>query len=148
MRKFSEVDEVNYQGRLINRIETAYQSFVKLMVALLSIVIIVSIFIISNTVRLTVYAKKELIKSFELIGATRLFVKAPFIIEGIFHGLIGALLASLFLTGLLEIASSFILSIIGVKISYSFLLLFGFLGGISILISSIGSSRAISQFIK
>ena len=148
LRKFSEVDEVNYQGRLINRIETAYQSFVKVMVALLSIVIIVSIFIISNTVRLTVYAKKELIKSFELIGATRLFVKAPFIIEGIFHGLIGALLASLFLTGLLEIASSFILSIIGVKISYSFLSLFGFLGGISILISSIGSSRAISQFIK
>ena len=148
LRKFSEVDEVNYQGRLINRIETAYQSFVKLMVALLSIVIIVSIFIISNTVRLTVYAKKELIKSFELIGATRLFVKAPFIIEGIFHGLIGALLASLFLTGLVEIASSFILSIIGVKISYSFLSLFGFLGGISILISSIGSSRAISQFIK
>ena len=61
IRKFSEVDEVNYQGRLINRIETAYQSFVKVSVVLLIIILVVSVLIISNTVRLTIYAKKELI---------------------------------------------------------------------------------------
>ncbi|MBT5096740.1 MAG: hypothetical protein HOM22_02910, partial [Candidatus Marinimicrobia bacterium] len=70
IRKFSEVDEVNYQGRLINRIETAYQSFVKVSVVLLIIILVVSVLIISNTVRLTIYAKKELIKSFQLVGAT------------------------------------------------------------------------------
>ena len=61
------------------------------------IVLIISVLIISNTVRLTIYAKKELIKSFQLVGATRAFIKSPFMLEGVFHGLIGALVATLLL---------------------------------------------------
>ena len=70
LRKFPEVDEVSYQGRLISRIESYYEKFVKLMTGLLILVLVVSVFIISNTVRLTIYAKKELIHSLQLIGAT------------------------------------------------------------------------------
>jgi cell division transport system permease protein len=107
LRKFSEVDEVNYQGRLINRIENSYQAFVKVSIILLIIILIISILIISNTVRLTIYAKKDLIKSFQLVGATRAFVKTPFILEGIFHGLIGAVFASVLLLVSLEFSSNF-----------------------------------------
>ena len=148
IRKFSEVDEVNYQGRLINRIETAYQSFVKVSVVLLIIILIVSVLIISNTVRLTIYAKKELIKSFQLVGATRSFIKTPFILEGVFHGLIGAFIASLLLYGTLEFSSGFILSLTGLIIDFSFFNLLFLLSSLGIVISFLGSSRAISQFLK
>ncbi|GIS36015.1 MAG: hypothetical protein Ct9H90mP7_0230 [Candidatus Neomarinimicrobiota bacterium] len=52
------------------------------MVGIVSVALVVAVFIISNTVRLTVYSKKELIKSLQLIGATKWFIKAPFLIEG------------------------------------------------------------------
>ena len=148
IRKFSEVDEVNYQGRLINRIETAYQSFVKVSVVLLIIILVVSVLIISNTVRLTIYAKKELIKSFQLVGATRSFIKTPFILEGVFHGLIGAFIASLLLYGTLEFSSGFILSLTGLIIDFSFFNLLFLLSSLGIVTSFLGSSRAISQFLK
>ena len=148
LRKFSEVDEVNYQGRLINRIESSYQAFVKISVLLLIIVLIVSVLIISNTVRLTIYAKNELIKSFQLVGATRAFIKTPFILEGIFHGLIGALVATLLLYTTMKFGSDFLLSVIGLKIDFSFFNLLFILSSLGIIISYFASSRAISKFLK
>ena len=148
LRKFSEVDEVNYQGRLINRIESSYQAFVKISVLLLIIVLIISVLIISNTVRLTIYAKNELIKSFQLVGATRAFIKTPFILEGIFHGLIGALVATLLLYTTMKFGSDFLLSVIGLKIDFSFFNLLFMLSSLGIIISYFASSRAISKFLK
>ena len=148
LKKFPEVDEVSYQGRLISRIESYYEKFVKLMSGLLILVLVVSVFIISNTVRLTIYAKKELIQSLQLIGATNVFVKAPFIIEGVFHGLIGAALASLLLISGLNFGSKIIYSVAEIQLEYNALFLVSLLGLIGILISFIGSSRAISRFLK
>ena len=148
LRKFPEVDEVSYQGRLISRIESYYEKFVKSMTGLLILVLVVSVFIISNTVRLTIYAKKELIQSLQLIGATNFFVKAPFIIEGVFHGLIGAVLASLLLISGLNFGSKIIYSVAEIQLEYNALFLVSLLGLIGILISFIGSSRAISRFLK
>jgi len=148
LRTFPEVDEVNYQGRLIARIESYYQKFVKGMTGILILVLFISIFIISNTVRLTIFAKKDLIKALQLIGATRSFVKAPFVIEGVFHGLIGALLASLLLIGGLSIGEGIVKSVTGLKLQYNPFFLISVLCGTGIVISLLGSSRAISRFLK
>ncbi|MDD9879211.1 MAG: permease-like cell division protein FtsX [Candidatus Marinimicrobia bacterium] len=148
LRTYPEVDEVNYQGRLINRIESYYQKFVKGMTGLLIFVLLISILIISNTVRLTIFAKEELIKALQLIGATRAFVKAPFVIEGVFHGLIGALLASILLIGGLSLGEDILQSVTGLKLQYDTLFLISVLCGTGILISLVGSSRAISKYLK
>ena len=148
LKTYSEVEDVNYQGRLIQRIESYYQKFAKGMTVLLVLVLGISIFIISNTVRLTIYAKKELIQALQLVGATRTFVKAPFIIEGVFHGLIGALFASVFLIGGLEIGAGIIYSITKLEVQYDPFVLIGILTSTGIIISFFGSSRAISKFLK
>ena len=148
LRTYPEVDEVNYQGRLINRIESYYQKFVKGMTGLLILVLLISVLIISNTVRLTIFAKEELIKALQLIGATRAFVKAPFVIEGVFHGLIGAILASILLIGGLSLGEGILQSVTGLKLQYDILFLISVLCGTGILISLVGSSRAISKYLK
>lgn len=148
LRTYPEVDEVNYQGRLINRIESYYQKFVKGMTGLLILVLLISVLIISNTVRLTIIAKEELIKALQLIGATRAFVKAPFVIEGVFHGLIGAILASILLIGGLSLGEGILQSVTGLKLQYDTLFLISVLCGTGILISLVGSSRAISKYLK
>ena len=50
-------------------------------------------FMISNTIKLTIYARKELMRNMHIVGATDIFIKMPFIIEGILQGLMGGLVA-------------------------------------------------------
>ncbi len=57
------------------------------------------IFIISNTIRLSIYSRQDEIELMLLIGATPRFVKIPFILEGLFQGLIGSVLALIFISG-------------------------------------------------
>ena len=148
LKSFQEIDEINYQGRIISRIEGYYQLFVRLMTSILIIVFFISIFTISNTIRLTIYAKEKLIESLQLIGATRSFVKAPFIIEGILIGFIGSALSSLLLIGLLEFSYDLLYTYLSFEIEYDIKLLILTLCSLSIIISFIGSSRATARFLK
>ena len=148
LKSYVEVDEVNYQGRIIFQIESYYQKFIRIMSLILVTVIFITIFTISNTVRLTIYSREKLIESLQLIGATRAFIKAPFIIEGILHGFIGTILASALLVGGLLFGNDIIISLFSVKIEYDIKLLILLLGGISFFVSIIGGSRAVSKFLK
>ena len=148
LESFQEIDEINYQGTIISRIEYYYQLFVKLMTSILILAFFISIFTISNTIRLTIYAKENLIESLQLIGATRFFVKAPFIIEGVLLGFIGSILSCALLIGALEFSNDLIYSFLSFEIYYDMNLLILILCSISILITFIGSSRAIAKFLK
>ena len=148
LKSYVEVDEVNYQGRMIFQIESYYQKFIRIMSLILVTVIFITIFTISNTVRLTIYSREKLIESLQLIGATRAFIKAPFIIEGILHGFIGTIMASALLVGGLIFGNDIIISLFSVKIEYDIKLLILLLGGISFFVSIIGGSRAVSKFLK
>lgn len=148
IKSFEGVEEVNYQGKIIFQIESYYQKFLKIMSIILIIVIFVTIFTISNTIRLTIYAREKLIESLQLIGATRAFVKAPFIIEGLLHGLLGTIFASALLFSILVFGNDIIYSLFSIKVDYDIKVLILLLGGISFFVSIIGSSRAVSKFLK
>ncbi len=148
LKKYREVDEVRHQGKLISRIESYYDRFLQIMIIAISITLIIAIFIISNTVRLTIFSKKELIKSLQLIGATKWFIKGPFIIEGIVHGLIAAILAVYSLVGIIRISKYLINDLTKFGIIFDQVFIFQVLLSISILVGFIGANRAISRFLK
>ena len=148
LKKYREVDEVRHQGKLISRIESYYDRFLQIMIIAISITLIVAIFIISNTVRLTIFSKKELIKSLQLIGATKWFIKGPFIIEGIVHGLIAAVLAVYSLVGIIRFSKYLIYDLTKFGIIFDQVFIFQVLLSISILVGFIGANRAISRFLK
>ena len=148
LRKYREVDEVNHQGKLISRIENYYERFLTVMVGIVSVALVVAVFIISNTVRLTVYSKKELIKSLQLIGATKWFIKAPFLIEGIIHGIFAAVLAVYTLYGVLQFSKYIVYDLTKFNIFYDHIFILQILLSLSILVGFIGSNRAISRFLK
>jgi cell division transport system permease protein len=69
-------------------------NFMRIMGAFLGgFLLLAVVFIVSNTIKLTIYARKDEIEVLNLVGATRMFIKAPFLIEGILQGAAGSSLA-------------------------------------------------------
>ncbi len=142
------VDEIKYQSGLISRIESYYERFSQIAILCFILSLAISIFVISNTIRLTIFSRKNLIESFQLIGATRSFVRFPFIVEGLFHGFFGSMLSAIALYFLIDYGNTVIDDIISFKINFDPYLLSATLIFIGITISTIGSIRATSKYIK
>ncbi len=99
--KNTDIKEIYYQKSLVNVInQNANRIGIALMVACL-IFLIVAITLIRNTIRLSIYAKRFLVRSMLLVGATASYIRRPFIKSGILQGFFGALLAVVFLALLL-----------------------------------------------
>ncbi|MCH7763662.1 MAG: ABC transporter permease [Candidatus Marinimicrobia bacterium] len=141
------VDSVNHQGRLINRIEKFYEKGLLGLSIVAFAIMLVTVMIISNTIKLTIYSKKDLIQALKMIGATNSFIRMPFILEGIFQSVLGASLAA----GLLYGAVFGVNVLLGQLTSFTLHVQWTFLGWlflIAVVISLFGSSRAISRFVK
>ncbi|MGB1242057.1 MAG: cell division protein FtsX [Chitinophagales bacterium] len=91
------VREVFYQESLVDLVNTNVQK-VTLVFGFLSIVFMMIAFtLIDNTIKLNMYSNRFLIKSMQLVGATRMFIAQPFLVKSLYNGVLGGLLASFFL---------------------------------------------------
>jgi cell division transport system permease protein len=61
------------------------------------LLLLISLTLINNTIRLSVYAKRFLIKTMELVGATRSFIRKPFLYKSMLHGFYAAVIANILL---------------------------------------------------
>ena len=99
--KNKDIKEIYYQKSIVNLInQNVSRIGLALMVASL-IMLIIAITLIRNTIRLSIYSKRFLVRSMQLVGATPAFIRRPFIKSGISQGFFGALLADIFLALLL-----------------------------------------------
>lgn len=93
LRTYPQIKEVFYQKNLINLINENIKRL-GLIILLFSILLLfISIALINNTIRLTIYSKRFLINTMQLVGATRRFIRAPFIGRSVVHGIVGAIIA-------------------------------------------------------
>lgn len=94
LRRLEGVEEVQYGSEWVERF-SAFLNFIELSALIVGLFLAVAtIFIISNTIRLTVYARKDEIEIMRLVGASNLFIKIPFFIEGVCYGLMGGVMAT------------------------------------------------------
>ncbi len=84
------IDDIVYGGELANRVEIFRRVMFVSGWSLITLLILASLFIIVNTIRLTVMARDEEISIMQLVGATNRFIKGPFLIEGFIIGMFGA----------------------------------------------------------
>lgn len=94
-RNIRGVDEVAYNQALLRALEANLNIFSLVGIGVGLLILLAALALVYNTIRLTIYAKKDLIRAMKLVGATNGFIRSPFIIEGIIQGLIGSSLAVL-----------------------------------------------------
>lgn len=87
------VDEVRFNQQLLQMLQTRFQTVATMGGGLGILILLAALILVFNTIRLTIYAKRGLIKAMKLVGATNSFIRRPFVIEGLIQGLIAGLLS-------------------------------------------------------
>ena len=116
--------------------------------AFASILLIIAVALINNTIRLAIYSQRFLIKSMQLVGATKNFIRMPFLTYGVLHGLIGGLIAIILLMLTLYFAQQQVPEMIILRDWFEFSLVFIGVIGIGVLISGLSTYFAVSKFLR
>jgi len=99
LKKIPMITEVQYGEEWVKRF-SHFMNFIRFAGILVAgFIVLAVVFIVANTIKLTIYARKDELELMGLVGATRLFIKVPFLIEGVIQGVVGAALAILVLLG-------------------------------------------------
>jgi len=137
------IDEILYRQDLLALLEK-YMTFFLLIALVIGLLLsFSSIILVSNTIKLVIFSRRKIIDIMKLVGATRGFIRRPYIVEGVIQGGTGGILAAMFFWGVFKIVN---LEIPGVIIFdqrlYILLIVIGIVFGY------IGSIFAIRKFLK
>lgn len=92
--RWDGVEEVVFNRALLQMLESRIETLALAGGALALLITLAAIILVFNTIRLTIYAKRDLIRAMKLVGATHALIRRPFLVEGMLQGIIGASLAS------------------------------------------------------
>jgi len=151
LEEITVVDEVHYAQEWIKRFQIIMEAIKIVGMIFGGLLFLAALFIITNTIKLTIYSRKEEIEILKLVGATNRFVKIPFMIEGSIQGLLGGAVA-LFILFL-----AYIIAITRIDISVGFasltivflspqIILFLLL--MSVIIGFVGSTISLGRFFR
>lgn len=98
---FREVDEVVYQRSLVDALNANLSKISLVLAVFIGLLLFISFVLINNTVRLNVYARRFTIHTMRLVGATRAFIRRPFIVQAVFQGIFSAMVAIIMLLAVL-----------------------------------------------
>ncbi len=94
LRTIKGIESVVYRKALLELIDRRSALFNRVTLGLGVLISLSAVLLVSNTIRLAIYAKRKLIRTMELVGATQVFIRLPFLLEGVLQGAVGGLLAS------------------------------------------------------
>lgn len=146
------VDSIQSQSGLAEKITGIKNGIYIAGIAIISILLIIALVIVSNTIRVTMYNRKLEISIMKAVGATDSFVRIPFLVEGVTIGLISAVLSLGLLYCCYRVAAEAILSAVGsyslIPFSSQIWLLLGVFVAIGFVAGTLGSIIMISKYLK
>lgn len=141
------VESVHYRKQLLQLIDRRARAFSYATLFIGIVLALSAVILVANTIRLTIYAKRHIIRTMKLVGATPMFIRLPFLIEGMAHGLVGGIIASLLIdivfTFFIQPLSQDLLMNIGVSFSFYLTLVLG-----GAVLGLLGSLLSIGRFLK
>jgi cell division transport system permease protein len=142
------VKEVYYQESLLFLINENVRKISLFLLVISSFLFLIALTIINNTIRLSIYSKRFIIRTMQLVGATRSFIRRPFIIQSALHGLLASLLAMGLLMGLLYLIEKEFFLMFTFESTYLLLLLGASIIATGILINIISTWFSVNKFLS
>ena len=142
------VDEVIYQQGMVESMDTNLGKFKLLLVVFGAVLLLISLILLKNTIRMSVFSRREIIATMKLVGASRGFIKRPFMRDSFFMGLAAAILASLMFWGMLVALSEGVPYLVLISEGSVMTMIFGgiFVGGVTL--SMLFTSLSLGRFIR
>jgi cell division transport system permease protein len=150
-KKFSaiaHVREVTYQRSLVEMMNRNIQKTGLVLLVFISLMLFISLVLINNTIRLSIYARRFLINTMRLVGATQWFITRPFLWRSLLQGLFSGAIAIGLLTGVLYAIQNEFGEIMGFIDSTLLLFLFLCVVVLGMLISFVSTLFAVNKFIR
>lgn len=142
------VKEVVYQSSLIDMVNNNINTIGLIIIAFAAVLLVIALALINNTIRLAIYSQRFLIKSMQLVGATKNFIRRPFLLYAALHGLIAAFIAIIILLATLIYARKEVPEIIILNNYKEFGFVFVGLLIIGIFITGISTWFAVSRYLR
>jgi cell division transport system permease protein len=109
--------------------------------------LLVAVALINNTIRLSIYSQRFLIRTMYLVGATRAFISKPFIFNGLRQGVLAGIIAGLMLAGFLLLVTRFVPDLLQLQDENVLLLLFSGVILVGVIISSFSAFLAVMRYL-
>lgn len=155
IKHLSSIERVYENSTLARQLEGIRNSVTYISLGMIALLLVVSLFIISNTIKVTMFSRRLEISIMKSVGATNSFIRWPFMIEGIIIGIIAGILAAAAVWGIYEFGLSSLTSVLsglgtGVQvefIDYAPYLIAAFIG-IGVFTAVFGSATSIRKYLK
>jgi len=148
LQRFDEVDDILYQKSLIHLVNENIRKISLIILAFSGLMFFIAIALINNTIRLSVYSKRFLINTMQLVGATRSFIRKPFLLRSAGHGIYAAIIAILLLVGVIYLIQKEFMEVISFNDIEILGMLFIFVILLGIVLNWISTFFAINKYLR
>jgi cell division transport system permease protein len=147
---YSEVKEVIYQSSLIDSMNRNLKKITLVMAGFGLLLLLVALALINNTIRLTIYSKRFLIKTMQLVGATQGFIRRPFLLRSMLHGIYAALISLVMILATIHGAESEMtdLDLVQLHDLKTYLIIGGLIFFLGIFISGFSTFFAMRRYLR
>jgi cell division transport system permease protein len=145
---YSPVKEVYYHESLIYLINKNVRKISFVILVFSGLLFLIALTLVNNTIRLSVYSKRFLIHTMQLVGATRAFIRRPFIKKSILHGILAAFIAIFLILGSLYLLQKDFPELIKIQDIQVLAMLFGGVILLGILFNLISTFFAVNKYLR
>ncbi len=145
-RKHEAVDEIKYRKKFLYLMEKYQRSIMIVILVIFLFLTIISVLLISHSIKMSIFARREIVETMKLIGATDNFIRVPFLIEGFLEGLIASILSSLFIFVIAKVQNDYFQTVFNYHIELNIRFYFTMVI-IGSLMGFLGSIKAIKKFL-
>ncbi len=146
IRTMRGVEDVIYRKTLLEMLDRRATTLMWIVLGIGVFITISSVFLVANTIRLAIYAKRKIVQTMKLIGATKSFIRLPFLMEGLMQGFLGGGLAAGLLYLLFEYVGQWIASDLSDFLKVE-MIAYGLIVAVGCVLGLFGSMISIRRFI-
>jgi cell division transport system permease protein len=142
------VKKIEYQKNLIHNVNQNLKTITFSLLIIVVLLLIISFILINNTMRLLIYSNRFLIHTMKLVGATRRFIRKPYILQGLLIGIIASIFAILYIFGLFYWLAPELELFIDFTNTRLYIIIFGTIMFLGMVITIISTFLAVNKYLR